>query len=133
MDRIQPSGWTALLAVGDLVAVGLFVIGGEFQHYGASRALLRAPETAFPFLVGLALAGTLAGMYRPAGREDVSSAAVHAAAGWVGAVVVGQALRATAFFHGDFSPAFAVVSLLVGGGLVVGWRVTAARLFDTGG
>lgn len=130
MDRIEPSGRTALLAVGDLVAVALFVLAGEFQHYEAPQALSRAPETAFPFLVGLALAGTLAGMYGQAGREDVSSAAVRAAAGWVGAVVVGQALRATAFFHGDFSPAFALVSLLVGGGLVVGWRVTAARLFD---
>lgn len=128
MDRVEASGRTALLAVGDLVAVALFVLAGEFQHYDASRALSRAPETAFPFVVGLALAGTLAGMYGTRGRESGPSAGVRAMAGWVGAVVVGQALRATDYFHGDFSVAFFLVSLLVGGGLVVGWRITAARL-----
>ena len=45
-----------------------------------------------------------------------------------GTVVVAQALRATAFFHGNAALTFAAVSLVVGGTFVLGWRAIAVFL-----
>lgn len=127
MHRVERSWTTLLLAVGDLACIAAFVLAGEFRHYDRATALARAPETALPFVVGWAVVGTLAGVYARSGRASAVDAAGRTAAGWLGAVVIGQSLRATPYLHGDFTPAFALVSLLVGGGLLVGWRLVATR------
>jgi hypothetical protein len=56
----------------------------------------------------------------------VGAAAAAAARGWAGAAPAGLALRALS--QGGRAPplAFALITLLVGGALVVGWRAAAA-------
>lgn len=125
MHRVERSWTTLLLAVGDLVAIAAFVLAGELRHYEQATALARAPETALPFVVGWAIVGTLAGVYARSGRASLVDAVGRTAAGWLGGAVVGQVLRATPYLHGEFSPAFALVSLLVPGGLLVAWRLVA--------
>lgn len=125
MHRVERSWTTLLLAGGDLVAIAAFVLAGELRHYEQATALARAPETALPFVVGWAIVGTLAGVYARSGRSSLVDAVGRTAAGWLGAAVVGQLLRATPYLHGEFSPAFALVSVLVPGGMLVAWRTVA--------
>jgi len=125
--RVERSPLTAALAGVDLLLVLTFVVLGEFSHFGVTAtAFARAPGTAAPFLLGWVLVAPLAGVYAPDARRSVRSAAVRTAAAWVGAVAVGQSLRATAAFPGDLAPAFVVVSLLVGLALLLPWRLLVA-------
>ena len=127
--RIDVSGTTLGLAVGDLVLIGLFVVAGELQHgYSLTAQPGRIVGTALPFVIGWVVASVLAGVYTPAVYRAPRSAVVRTALAWVGAALVGQALRATALFHGDFALAFVLVSLGVGLVLLVPWRVAVAAL-----
>lgn len=125
VDRIELSGTSALLFVGDIAAIAAFVVAGEFRH---GLSLAQAPATTAPFLVGWLLIAPVAGAYGPAIGSRPRGSAVTVAAAWVGAALVGQALRATRYVAGGFDPAFVVVSGGVGLVLLVGWRLLAAHL-----
>ncbi|WP_255196327.1 DUF3054 domain-containing protein [Halorarius litoreus] len=124
--RLSPSRTTALVVVGDVVCIGLFSTLGVLQH-NSGQVLTRVPEVAAPFLVGWALVGLLAGAFVTEALATPREAAARAAVAWLGADVVGQALRATSLFSGSFDPAFFLVSLFVTGTLLVCWRAVASR------
>jgi len=127
--RVDPSLTTAGLFVGDLLAMGTFVVVGEISHGidpVANPALVA--DTFAPFLIGWLLFAIPAGVYSAAGRSDIKRAVAGTVAAWTGTVVVAQALRATAFFHGNAALTFAAVSLVVGGTFVLGWRAIAVFL-----
>jgi hypothetical protein len=126
--RVVRSTTTLGVALADLFCILLFVALGELQHYGVA-GLARVPMTAAPFVLGWALAAVALGLYGTAWLGSVRQAALRTAGAWVGAVAVGQAIRATAFVPGDAAPAFVIVSLVVGLALLVPWRVAAVR-FD---
>ncbi len=76
---------------------------------------------------GWLLAAPLLGGFGGAARgRDVGAAAAAAARAWAGAAPAGLALRALS--QGGRVPplSFALVTLLVGGALVVSWRAAAA-------
>jgi hypothetical protein len=109
--------------VGDLVAVLAFVLAGELRHGIDPMAQpLHVAGTALPFLVGWALAAPVVGAYAARTLDSRRSAVSLAVGAWVGAVALGQGLRATPWFHGDAAPAFVLVSLVVGGVLLAAWR-----------
>lgn len=126
--RIDASRATLVLAAGDLLAIAVFVVLGELQHgYDPIADAGRVVGTAIPFLVGWAIVGVLAGVYAPRVRESARAVAIRTGLAWVGAVLIGQALRATPVFHGGLSIPFVLVSLGVGLVLLVPWRVAYAR------
>ncbi|WP_254543928.1 DUF3054 domain-containing protein [Halomarina pelagica] len=127
--RIDPSLATLGLAVGDLLLVGAFVVLGEVSHFDAAFVLANPGYvlgTYLPFALGWLVVAPLVGAYGRAARSTARSAAVYAAGSWFGAVVVGQALRATALFHGEFAATFFLVSLGVGLALLLPWRVAVS-------
>lgn len=124
--RPEFSSTTVGLLVGDVVLITLFVVLGELRHYAPELVPMRTPGTLAPFLVGWVLAALLAGVYARAVRADVRTAVVRTALAWVGAVAVGQSLRATASFPGAASPAFVAVSVVVGFAFLLPWRAVAA-------
>ena len=127
--RVDVSGTTLGLAVGDLVLIGLFVVAGELQHgYSLTAQPGRVVGTALPFVVGWVVTSVLAGVYTPSVYRVPRTAVLRTVAAWVGAALVGQALRATSLFHGDFALAFVLVSLGVGLVLLVPWRAAVAVL-----
>lgn len=126
--RVVRSTATLGIALADLFYILLFVMLGELQHYGVA-GFARIPTTAAPFVLGWALAAVALGLYGTAWVGSLRAAALRTAGAWVGAVAVGQSLRATAFVPGNAAPAFVVVSLVVGLVLLVPWRVAAVR-FD---
>lgn len=124
--RPEFSPTTVGLLVGDVVLITLFVVLGELQHYDPELVPVRTPGTLAPFLIGWVLAALLAGVYARTVRGDVRTAVGRTALAWLGAVAVGQSLRATVLFPGDASPAFVAVSVAVGLALLLPWRAVAA-------
>lgn len=126
--RVSLSPVTAVVVVGDLLCIGLFSIAGVLQHE-SGPLLVRVPEVAAPFLLGWVVVGLFVGVFSRAALATPREAAARAAVAWLGADLLGQALRSTALFAGGFDPAFFLVSLFVTGALLVGWRATASQLF----
>ncbi len=126
-SRIDISSKTAVLAVGDLSAILLFVAVGEYTHgYNPLVDVGRVAGTFAPFLIGWLLMAGIAGLYATDAPGTLGSATILTLLSWVAAVAVAQALRATSVFHGNPALTFAVVSVLVGGLLLCCWRVGAA-------
>lgn len=126
-SRLSLSPTTAVVVAGDLLCIGLFSTAGIIQHESGSL-LGRVPEVAAPFLLGWALVGLLAGVFSRQALATPREAAARAGVAWLGADLVGQALRSTSLFSGGFDPAFFLVSLFVTGLLLVAWRATASWL-----
>lgn len=120
---------TLALAIGDLALVSLFVVLGELQHgYDLVAQFGHVVGTAIPFFIGWLLASALVGVYAPTVYRSVRTAITHTALAWVGAALIGQALRATPLFHGTFALTFVLVSIGVGLVLLVPWRAGVAVL-----
>jgi len=131
--RVDPSLTTAGLFVGDLAAIATFVIIGEISHNIdplANPAIVA--DTYAPFLIGWLVFALPTGVYALAARTDIRQGVLSTVAAWTGGVVVAQALRSTALFHGNFAVTFAVVSLVVGGTFLLGWRALAVFLTTLG-
>jgi hypothetical protein len=101
----------------DVCCVLVFVIIGRASHT-QGETLGGIASTAWPFLAGLACGEVAARAWRQ------PLALVPAGVGaWLGAVLVGQALRVLA--GQGTAPAFIVVSLLFLGVFLLGWRLAA--------
>lgn len=122
MDRTR-----YLICGGDLLCIALFSAAGAVQHPEGAPLLLRVPEIAAPFIGGWLAVGLFTGVFDARGVAGSRAAAGRAAVTWLGADLVGQGLRWTSIVPGGSDPAFFLVSLLVGGALLVGWRSLVAR------
>lgn len=111
-------------ALGDLLAIAVFVILGEISH---GVELLGQPlwvlNTAVPFLVGWLIAGPLLGAYARRSTASRWWAVAMALPAWLGADAIGQVLRDTTVFHGSADPLFFLVAASVGATTIAGWRL----------
>ena len=131
--RITLSPRTLGVALVDLLLIGLFVVLGELQHgYDLVADAPRVLGTALPFFAGWTLVSVLVGAYAPVVHRSVGTAVGRTALAWLGAVYVGQVLRATSIFPGGFAIPFVLVSLGVGLALLVPWRAAVAYVGDRG-
>lgn len=122
--RVEPSPLTAGLLAGDTLAIGLFVVIGEISH--GIDPLANVPlvlDTFAPFYIGWLLVALPAGLYGSGALSSPKRAGLLTLGAWAVADVIGQALRATAYFHGNAALTFALVALAFGGLFLVGWRV----------
>jgi hypothetical protein len=113
---------TLLTIVGDLLCIALFSAAGALQHPEEAALYLRVPEIAAPFVLGWLAVGSVVGVFDTRWMTGRRTAAGRAALAWLGADLVGQGLRATAAVPGSADPAFFIISLVVGGTLLAGWR-----------
>lgn len=118
---------TLLVLLGDVLCIALFSAAGALQHTGTAPLYARVPEISAPFVLGWLVVGVFVGTFDGDWVGSVRTAGARAAVAWLGADIVGQALRATAVVPGGAAPTFFVVSLVVGGALLVGWRALVAR------
>jgi hypothetical protein len=115
------------IAIGDLILIGLFILSGEISHGVDLIAQAgQVIDTAFPFYLGWIIASLAFGAYSHTARETPKRAALTAGGTWIVAVLIGQGLRATSLFHGDFAVTFALVSIGVGIVLLVPWRIVVS-------
>lgn len=118
---------TALLLVGDVLCIALFATVGALQHPSPEPLLLRVPEIAAPFLFGWLLVGSYAGVFDREVYTEPRALVVAVGISWLGADLIGQILRAATSLRGSAAIAFFLVTLFVGGVLLLGWRLLVAR------
>lgn len=126
--RVDPTPGMALVAVGDLALIAVFVFGGAAGGHGFDPVgqFGRVGMTYASFVVGWALAAVLGGLYAIDARRTTKRAVTVTVPAWVVAAVLAQLLRATALFPGDAAVTFFLVSVGVGLVLLVPWRVAVA-------
>lgn len=128
--RVTASRPMAAVAVGDAAALSVFFTLGAKSHNlqpFANPGVVA--EGVAPFLLTWFLAASLTGLYA---GETLRSPAKTLTVGlptWVLAALAGHGLRATTLFRGDTAWTFVLVSLVVGGGLLLGWRLLAAVVY----
>lgn len=125
--RVDPAPFTAVVAVGDLLCIGAFVVLGAWQGHGITDPA-RVASTLGTFVFGWAVAALVVGVYAAEARASVRGALVRTVPAWAGAAVVAQGLRATAVVPGNASLPFFAVSVGVGLALLVPWHAAAAGL-----
>jgi hypothetical protein len=108
------------LAVGDLLAIlGVLTIG-MLQH--GTLIPGRAAGVYAPFLIGWGVAALLIGAYSAGAAESAKAAIPLGVRAWVLAALAGFGLRATAVFPGDLAIAFVLITLVLTGILLGGFR-----------
>ena len=115
-------GREGLLLLGDLLCFVIFAVLGLRSHEEGITfgSFVRA---AVPFQAGWVFASFALGKSGVAATDARQVARL-----WVPAWAIGLVLR-VAFFDHSFAPAFAVVSLLFNGVLLMVWRSVLAPLF----
>jgi hypothetical protein len=130
--RVEFSPSTAGLLVGDVLALGVFVFVG--QQFGHSMRPLANPlgyvEALAPFVVAWVAVAILAGLYAGDALTSLRRGVGLAAVAWLVALPVAHGLRV--LVSGSTAVAFVVISALVGGALLLGWRALAAVLLPAG-
>lgn len=127
--RIDVSPKSLGVAVGDAALIGLFVLAGEISHYSTDYLLANPGQiidTALPFYIGWVLAAIAFGAYSRSARATPKRAVLVAGGTWIVAALIGQALRATTLFHGDFAVTFTLVSIAIGLVLLLPWRIAVS-------
>lgn len=126
-QRVDRSETTAILAVGDLVAIAAFVLLGAVFGHGESPANVgRHVGTLLPFLIGWIVAAMLGSLYTTDAHRSVLRAISWTVPAWITAAVIALLLRATSLFHGSFSPPFLLVSIVTGLVFLLPWRAAVA-------
>jgi hypothetical protein len=128
-SRVDRSSLALGLAAGDLLALSVFVVVGAQNH---GERPFANPEVVVgalaPFLLAWWATALVGGLYTTDAVLGPRRALSWGLPAWVATVVIGQALRATPLFRGGFALTFMLVTLVVGGTLVLGWRVLFASV-----
>ena len=127
--RVDPVGKTAIVAVGDVLLISLFVGIGEVQHgFPPWEYPGRMVGTLVPFLVGWFVAAFVGGLYTRDAWDFPIRAVSWTIPAWIAAVLIAMALRATPVFHGGAALTFGLVAMGIGTVLLVPWRVALSVL-----
>lgn len=124
--RVDLSSSTAGLLVGDVLALGAFVYIG--QQFGHSMRPLANPlgylEALAPFVLAWVAVAVLAGLYTADARSSVRRGLGLGVLAWLVALPVAHGLRV--LVSGSTALTFVVISAVVGGVFLLGWRALAA-------
>lgn len=124
-----PSRRTVVLAAGDGAAIGAFVAGGELRHGGSLGAGI---ETFAVFLVAWFVVAVPLGAFGRTALEDRRRTAVVVGAGWLAVTALAQVGRLLLRPGSSIAPTFVLVSIVIGGGLLLGWRLVAVSALRGG-
>ncbi|MFB6142030.1 MAG: DUF3054 domain-containing protein [Halorientalis sp.] len=120
--------------IGDLLAIAVFVVVGEYSH-GVSPLAdpVVVADTFLPFAVGWLFVVGPALLNDPRVDESAPRVAVRTLAAWFVAVLLALSLRRTPLFHGGETAlseyaVFGLVAFTVGGVLLTGWRMALVTL-----
>lgn len=129
-SRVELTSLSAGLAVGDAAALTVFfTIGAKSHGFQPFADPTIVAEGVAPFLLTWVLAATITGLYRAEAVSSPVTALTGTVPAWVLGALAGHGLRATTLFRGDTAWTFILVSLAVGGALLVGWRVLVAATY----
>jgi hypothetical protein len=113
------------------VCVIVVVLGlGIVRHRGLEGLgdLPGVAETVTPFLLGWFVLAPLLGAYGEPVLRDRGQAVLRGVGAWIGAAVLGSAIRSTAAFSGGATPVFVAVVAGTGGIAIAIWRFLGSEL-----
>jgi hypothetical protein len=132
-SRLVPSALVVRLAAGDAVALTIFFTLGAISHDLRPFAdPTVVAEGVAPFLLAWWLAALVGDLYTADAIVSPRRAVTATLPVWVLALLAGNGLRATELFRGGAAWTFMLVTLVVCGTLLVGWRVLAAAVLGRG-
>lgn len=115
---------TGLLAIGDVLVIVAFLSYGLTTH-GIDP--LQFPRhtvlTALPFVLSWLCLAPVGGLYRTRTRRSAHSGLVRTATVWIGASLLGSAIRSTSVFPGEAPPTFLLVVVVFGAVVLLPWRL----------
>ena len=128
-DRNRVLPW--ILLAGDILVLVLFVLAGQREHelINAGNPLLGIAQTSLEFVLAWLAAAARFGAFRrdePSSRRAFLRRSLNA---WLLAAPLATLLRALVLDRADIPTAFQIVVLLLGGALLLGWRLLYAILF----
>lgn len=138
LERLSGSGRTTTgdrlrVVAADLVVLSALIVAGELRHQvNPIEQPLAVAETAFPFLFGWAVVGTLVGAYGHRALTERGWSVRVAVGGWLGAVGVGAILRGSPYFAGGNHWTFLAVMAGFGIAVLVPARLVTVTLLDAG-
>lgn len=125
-SRVDVRPLAGALVAGDSLALAAFVVAGTIQHGEQPLSNPGVVASALaPFLLAWVAVAVLGGLYTADAVVSVRRALSWTVPAWIVAVLLGHGLRATPLFRGGTTVAFVLVTALVGGFLLVGWRLLA--------
>lgn len=125
--RTDITRFSALVALGDVALIALFVGIGEVSHGTPPWAFpVRALEAFVPFFVGWAITSFVGGLYTADAWKYPLRAISWTAPAWITAVVLAMVIRSMPFVRGGVQPTFVFVSIGVGLAFLVPWRSAVA-------
>ena len=113
-----------MLLAGDIAAFVLFAVVGLSSHEKDYSPAAFA-RTVLPFLLPWLVTAGITGLFNRRADIDPADLVKPVLAAWLPAWAVGVALRSLVWGR-SFSPAFAIVTLVINAALLLGWRATAA-------
>ncbi len=123
-SRSIPDRRTLAVVGVDVLALIALISVGQLEHgINPLADPLAAAETVTPFLIGWALLGTLAGVYRERALAVPRQAVVATTVGWIGAANIGLILRSSPLFDGGALWPFNLIMTALGLVVLVGWRL----------
>lgn len=130
---LETRPFTVLVAAGDVAVIVLLLAAGLFAH---GTDPLAAPgytlRTASPFVLGWVIAAPLFGAYGRHLRSRPTVVAGAVVGAWIGAVLLGAAIRSTGLVPGTAPPVFVAVTVAVGLPVLLPWRVAVSLVGDGG-
>ena len=114
-----------MLLLGDIAAFVLFAVVGLSSHEKDYSPAAFA-RTVLPFLLPWIASAAVIGLYRPS-TNDPAKLVGPVFKAWLPAWAVGIALRSLVWGRA-FSPAFAIVTLIINAALLLGWRAAYASM-----
>lgn len=118
--RVAFDRQTGITAAGDAAMIAVFVAVGELRHGGTLPA---GVGTFVEFGIAWAVAAVLLGVYGATGDATRGRRLGRALVAWVLAAVLAQGIRVAVGTSPGVAPAFLAVSIGVGGGLLLAWRL----------
>lgn len=125
-SRSAAGGSTALLLIGDIVALVAFIVVGLANHDRTNNLVADVASIGAPFLIGWLVVAALVGAFRATG--GARSFLLRSVLAWALGIGLALVLRNTVFGH-TFSPVFAVIAYVFNGIFLLGWRAVFSRLF----
>jgi hypothetical protein len=116
--------------LGDVFLILAVLSVGIVRHRGVAGLfdVAGVAETVTPFLLGWLIVAPVLGAYNESVLADRRLAVVRGLVAWIGAAVLGSAIRATPAFTGGATPVFVAVVAGTGGLAIAVWRLLRNEL-----
>ncbi len=127
LTRTASGGRLIPLALGDVVALMLFIAVGLANHDMTENLVADVLRIGAPFLIGWFVAALAVGAYSPAFTLEPRTFMLRSALAWVIGIGLALLLRNTVFGE-DWSLVFAIIAYVFNGLFLLGWRAVYARM-----